>query len=146
MTDYNDTAYEYFINYRYENNVRMIIRSGAVYLRFEGTEGWIECSGWRGELKASSGEILNSIIGPDEIHLFTCPAGEQRNFLDCVKSRGEPYFPAEIGHRCATVLHLGNLAMKLGRKLTWNPEKEEFPGDAEANRLRSREYRSPWHL
>ena len=97
-------------------------------------------------MKASSDEILNSVIGPDEINLFTCPAGEHRNFLDCVKSRKDPYFPAEIGHRCFTVLHLGNLAIRLGRKLHWDPGKEEFINDEEANRLRSREYHAPWHL
>ena len=141
-----DTAYEYFINYRYANDVRMIIRSGSVFIRFEGTEGWVGNTGWRGELEASSDEIKNSVIGPDEIHLFTCPEGEQRNFLDCVKSRQDPYFPAEIGHRCCTVMHLGNIAMQLGRTLHWDPVKEEFISDETANRLRSRPYRSPWRL
>ena len=124
----------------------MIIRSGSVFIRFEGTEGWVGNTGWRGELEASSDEIKNSVIGPDEIHLFTCPEGEQRNFLDCVKSRQDPYFPAEIGHRCCTVMHLGNISMQLGRKLQWDPAKEEFINDETANRFLSRPYRSPWRL
>ena len=97
-------------------------------------------------LEASSPEILNSVIGPDEIQLFTCPAGEHRNFLDCVKTRIDPYFPAEVGHRCSTVAHIGNIAMELGRKLRWNPDTEEFADDETANRMRSRARREPWHL
>ncbi|MCL5019722.1 MAG: Gfo/Idh/MocA family oxidoreductase [Patescibacteria group bacterium] len=141
-----DTAYEYYIEYHYASGVRMIVRSGSVFLRFEGTDGWVGNTNWRGKLEASSDEILNSTIEPNETHLFTCPEGEQRNFLDCVKSRQDPYFPAEIGHRCCTVAHLGNIAMRLKRPLRWDPAKEEFINDEEANRLRSRQYRSPWKL
>jgi len=141
-----DNAYEYYLHYQYENDVRMIVRSGHVFLRFEGTEGWVGNDGWRGALEASSDAIKDSMIGPDEVRLFTCPEGEQRNFLDCVKSRQDPYFPAEIGHRCCTVAHLGTIAMGLKRPLRWDPEQETFIGDDEANRLRTREYRWPWRL
>ncbi|MBU4458950.1 MAG: hypothetical protein KJ579_00170 [Verrucomicrobia bacterium] len=100
--------------------------------------------GWRGPIEAEPASILRETIGPGETRLFTCPGGEHRNFLDCVKSRQEPYFPAEIGHRVSSVCHLGNLSMLLGRKLRWDPAKEEFTGDAAANRLRSRASRAPW--
>ncbi|MHC4157144.1 MAG: Gfo/Idh/MocA family protein, partial [Planctomycetota bacterium] len=116
------------------------------HLWFEGTEGWVGNTGWRGNLQAEPKSILDSVIGPDEINLYTEPAGEHRNFLDCVKTRRDPYFPAEIGHRCCTVMHLGNISMLLGRKLKWNAEKEIFPNDAEANRMLSRPRRSPWNL
>ena len=99
-----------------------------------------------GDVEASSDEILNSVIGPDEIHLFTNPAGEHRNFLDCVKSRQDPYFPVDIGHRVSTVCHLANIAIKLGRKLTWDPDQEVFPHDDEANSMLSRPMREPWKL
>ena len=78
--------------------------------------------------------------------MYTCAGGEHRNFLDCVRSRKVPYFPAEVGHRCATVLHIGNISMRLGRKLRWNPEKEEFVNDPEANTMRSQPMREPWTL
>jgi len=136
----------YHIEYKYANGVVLIIESGGVVIRFEGTEGWIGNSRWRGPLEASSKSILDSVIGPDEIHLYTCRAGEHRNFLDCVRSRKAPYFPAEIGHRCCTVAHLGNISMLLGRKLKWDPQKEEFINDQEANRMLSRPMRSPWRL
>jgi len=141
-----DTAVGYHIEYTYANGVTMIVDSGGVDLKFEGTDGWVGNRGWRGRLEASSPKILNSVIGPEELHLFTCPAGEHRNFLDCVKSRQDPYFPAEVGHRCCTVMHLGNIAMLTGRKLRWNPDTERFAGDEHANTLLTRAMRQPWHL
>ncbi|HID21684.1 MAG TPA: hypothetical protein EYP14_04710 [Planctomycetaceae bacterium] len=54
--------------------------------------------------------------------------------------------PVEVGHRSATVCHLANIAMELGRELKWDPAAEQFLGDEEANRLRHRAYRQPWRL
>lgn len=72
-----------------------------------------------------------------------------RNFLDCVKSREEPNAPIEVGHRSATICHLGNIAMKLqAKKLKWDVEGEVFEGDgaAEANTHLDRERRAPWKI
>lgn len=141
-----DTAKEYRIEYKYADGVRLIVTSGTPSLRFEGTEGLIGNVGWRGKLQAEPKNILDSVIGPNEIHLYTCRAGEQRNFLDCVKSRKDCYFPPEIGHRCFTIAHIGNISMLLGRKLKWDPDKERFINDEQANRMLSRSMRSPWRL
>ena len=141
-----DTAIRYQLRYGYANGVELQIQSGGTSLRFEGTEGWVGNSGWRQPLEASSPEILASKIGTEETHLYTCRGGEHRNFIDCVRSREAPYFPAEVGHRCATVLHMGNISMGLGRKLSWDPASEAFVSDAEANALRSRPLREPWTL
>lgn len=141
-----DTAKEYRIEYKYANGVGLIVTSGNPSLRFEGSEGWIGNIGWRAKLQAEPENILDSVIGPNEIHLYTCPAGEQRNFLDCVKSRKDCYFPPEIGHRCFTIAHIGNISMLLGRKLKWDPDKERFINDEQADRMLSRSMRSPWHL
>ena len=141
-----DVFFEYHLTYRYANGVEMKVDSGGVALRFEGSDGWIANDGWIGPLQASRQEILDSVIGPDEIHLFTEPRGEHRNFLDCVKSRRDPYFPAEVGHRCCTVAHLGNIAMELGRKLRWDPRAERFHDDDQANQMLARAMREPWSL
>ena len=141
-----DVFHQYHLTYRYANGVEMRVDSGGTGLRFEGSDGWIANDGWRTPIKASSDDILHSKIGPEELRLFTCPAGEHRNFLDCVKSRRDPYFPAEVGHRCCSVAHVGNIAMELGRKLRWNPDVEEFVGDDTANRMRTRARRQPWTL
>ena len=141
-----NTAKEFHLEYTYANGVKLLVDSGNPSLRFEGSDGWIGNVGWRAPLQAQPASILSSVIGPDEIHLYTCPGGEQRNFLDCVKSRQECYFPPEIGHRCFTIAHIGNIAMQLGKKLQWDPQAERFTNDDQANRMLGRAMRSPWHL
>jgi hypothetical protein len=69
-----------------------------------------------------------------------------RNFLDCVKSRQDPIEPVEVGHRTATLCHLGNIAMRLKRTIKWDPDKEQIVGDDEATGLLSRPLREPWHI
>lgn len=142
-----NTVKEYDLTFRYENGVVMTCRHGGAKIKFIGSEGWVGNNDWRGPLEASSKEILDSVIGPGEVRLYTNPAGEHRDFLDCVKSRKDPYFPVDIGHRVATVCHLGNIAIKLGRKLKWDPVAETFPGDDEAAALcKVRPMRKPWSL
>ncbi len=141
-----NTATKFRIECKFANDVKMIIRSKSPALRFEGTEGWIANDGWRAELKASDPKILEEKIGADELKLYTCPEGEQRNFLDCVKSRELCYAPVEVGHRTITIAHLGNISMVLGRKLRWNPDIEKFINDPVADWLLSRPMREPWTL
>ncbi|MFO8014815.1 MAG: Gfo/Idh/MocA family oxidoreductase [Phycisphaerae bacterium] len=141
-----NTFHEYHLTYRYANGVELLVESGGTGLRFEGTDGWVGNDGWARPVESSRPEILQSRIGPGETHLHTCRAGEHRDFLDAVHARRDPYQPAEIGHRVATIAHIGNIAMWTGRKLRWDPETETFPGDAEANRYLARSMRSPWAL
>ena len=141
-----NTVKDYDVTYRYANGVVMTCKPGDPSIKFIGTGGWVGNRGWIGKLEASTPEILNAMIGPSELHLFTNPEGEHRDFLDCVKSRKDPYFPVDIGHRVSSVCHLANIALKLKRKLKWDPEKEEFVNDAEANAMRTRTLRSPWKL
>lgn len=142
---YNTTK-DYDVTYGYANGVIMTCQPGEPSIKFIGTEGWIGNRGWRGKVEASSPKILEAKIGPDEIHLYTNPGGEHRDFLDCIKSRKDPYFPVDIGHRVSTVCHLANIAIKLGRKLKWNPVAERFENDEAANAMLSRPMRSPWKL
>jgi myo-inositol 2-dehydrogenase / D-chiro-inositol 1-dehydrogenase len=141
-----NTVKDYNVTYRYANGVVMTCQPGNPSIKFIGADGWVGNRGWRGALEASSPDILNSVIGPNEIHLYTNPEGEHRDFLDCFKSRKDPYFPVEIGHRVASVCHLANIAIKLGRKLKWDPKNERFLGDDSANAMLSREMRAPWKL
>jgi predicted dehydrogenase len=67
-----------------------------------------------------------------------------RNFLDCVRSRREPISDLESAHRVATVCHLANISLRLGRRIRWDAAREEIPGDAEAARMLVRNYRPPW--
>jgi len=140
-----NTATQYHCKYKYANGVTMDIISKGPALKFEGTEGWIGNRGWCGKLEAENPTILDSQVGPNETHLFTCPGGEIRNFLDCVKSRKPCYSPAENGHRAAGIAHLGNIAMMVGKKLEWDPKTERFDNH-EANTMLSRPMRHPWTL
>jgi len=148
---YNNVK-DYDVTYRYANGVIMRCTAGDATLsgniKFIGSDGWLGNIEWEGKLKASSPKILNSVIGPEEIHLYTNPKGEHDDFLQCVKSRKDPYFPVDIGHRVATVCHLANLSIKLGRKLKWDPVAERFENDPEANAhpFVTRPMRSPWKL
>ncbi len=141
-----NTVKEYDVTYRYANGVVMTCKPGNPSIKFIGTEGWVGNTGWRGPVQASSKEILESKIGPNELHLYTNPKGEHDDFLQCVKSRKDPYFPVEIGHRVSTVCHLANIAIKVGHKLKWDPAKEKFIGDDAANEFLDRKRRDPWQL
>jgi predicted dehydrogenase len=141
-----NTVKEYNVTYRYGNGVTMTCTPGNPSIKFIGSEGWVGNRGWRGAVEASSEKILNSVIGPEETHLYTNPEGEHDDFLKCIKNRKDPYFPVDIGHRVSTVCHLANIAIKVGRKLKWDPENEKFEGDDQANKMLSRPMRSPWKL
>jgi predicted dehydrogenase len=141
-----NTVKDYDVTFRYANGVVMTCKPGTPSIKFIGSEGWVGNTGWRGPVQANSKAILESKIGPNEIHLYTNPNGEHDDFLQCVKSRKDPYFPVDIGHRVSTICHLANIAIKTGRKLRWDPAKEQFPGDDDANAMLDRKRRDPWQL
>jgi predicted dehydrogenase len=139
-----NTAIEFYFECIYKNGVKLIVSSSARGgVAFEGTEGWVWCN--RGAIDAKPKSLLSSVIGPNEINLYRSD-DHHRNFIDCVISRKEPIAPVETAHRSITIGHLGNIAIKLGRDLKWDPDKEAFIGDDEANRELSRPKRSPWRV
>ena len=138
-----NVATSYHIEWTYADGVKLIGDEKGhevVCVTFEGTEGWIHIGSG---LDAEPKSLLTSVIGPDEIHLPDVN-DHHGNFLDCVKSRQTPLAPIEEAHRSAAICHIGNIAMKLQRKLRWNPETETFIDDAEANQMLSRPMRSPY--
>ena len=141
-----NTFVDYEIDYEYENGVKLNVKSGGTSIHFYGSEGWCGSKSWDSGLEANKKNIVKDPIPKDGLHLYTCKGGEHRNFLDCVKSRNEPYFPAEIGHRCATLCHLGNISMRLNQKLQWNPKTEKIGNSKEASSMLSRKMRKPWDL
>jgi len=141
-----DTFWDYAFENIYANGVRMIGASqGPRGVKFEGTDGWIFIHIHGGKLEAEPASLLEQKIGDNEIHLGRSP-GHQQNFIDSVKSRQQPVAHAEIGHRTASVCHLNNIAMRLGRPLKWDPVKEQFINDPEANSLITPKMRSPWKV
>ncbi len=95
--------------------------------------------------KTNPPELADSAIGPNEIHLYESKS-QHDNFVDCIKSRQRTAAPVEVAHRTITVAHLGNIAMIVGRKIRWDPVKEEVIGDETAARLLSRPKREPWRV
>ena len=144
---------------QYANGALMIVDSSLPNgIRFEGENGWIFVS--RGDyvatssdpttgskrakaLDASDPKILDSVIGPNEIHL---PKSQDHHgdWLNSVRTRQAPIAPVEVGHRSCTACLLIHAAMKLKRTLKWDPVKERFPNDDEANRLLKRPQRAPY--
>ena len=110
-------------------------------VRFEGADGWLFVT--RGKIEASRPDILHDKFSDKDVRL---PASTDHmgNFFDSVKTRKPPICDAEIGHRSASVCHLAGIAVKLGRKLAWDPAEEEFAGDPEANAHLARGQRKPW--
>jgi len=140
-----NTVKDYDVAFRYANGVVMTCKPGNPSIKFIGTDGWVGNTGWRGDFEASSDALKKARISDGETRLYTNPEGEHHDFLKCVRSRKDPYFPVDIGHRVASVCHLANIAIKTGRKLHWDPVKEEFRGDDGANQLRQvRPMRRPW--
>lgn len=120
------------ITYRYANGVRLIYKTDRPYVRFEGTEGWVHAE-FYGILKAEPESLLKSEIKPDETHLLL--KDEKRDFIDCIKTRGQTLEDAEVGHRTTSLCHLGLIAAQVGGKLKWDPDKEVFLNSDKANDL-----------
>ena len=96
-------------------------------------------------LVASDPKILSSVIGPNEVHLYTSD-DQHGNWLDCIRSRQAPTATAELGHRACSTCLVNHIAMKTKRKLHWDPAKERFNDDDEANSMLSRPQRAPYIL
>jgi hypothetical protein len=133
---------------RYPNGVKLVLRNegwlplGSCPVRFEGTTGWVE-TGDNGDLAASSETLLvgkgRKIGGyPADFHV--------RNFLDCVRSRGQTRASADIACWSHITCHAANIALFLNRKVNFDPKTCDFPGDEQANRLRSEALREPWRF
>ena len=124
-------------------------------------------------IETEPASLVDTKIGPNEIHLpvsntehendplvYDSPEKANnrltsmsyyvpdhvRNFLNCVKSRKDPIASVEVGYRSVSVCHLGNIAMRLHRKIRWDPAKEQIIGDDEAAAMLTRPMRAPWRI
>ncbi len=116
--------------YRYANGTRLYYKTDKPYIRFEGSDGWIATE-YSKPVQAEPAAILDSRIRDDEIH-FPFKTDKQ-DFIDAVKTRGRTLEDAEVAHRTMSVCHLANIAIQVGKRLQWDPEKERFVGNEAAN-------------
>jgi len=132
------------VRYRYADGVELFYTASRPFVRFEGTDGWVEANFGTPALDAHPKSLLTEVIGTSEIRL---PArGDKEDFIWAIKHRAETMEPCEVGHRTNSLCQLGLISIDLGRKLRWDPAAERFPDDEAANRLLSRSYRAPWGL
>ncbi len=133
------------VRFRYANGI-------VIRLEDNGPDAGGEFIGDRGKIRIGNNVVdsnpLNlAKISPDDLSI-RLPAIDNhiQNWFDCIKSREKPIADVEIGHRSATLCHLGNIARWVGRKLTWDPDREIFPGDEEANSYLDRPRRASYEL
>ncbi len=143
--EYRQTGDSGDVTARYANGAELIIRKGLRFgscpVRFEGEEGWIE-TGDSGQMEAYPASLL-----AERRFRGGYPANDHvREFLDCVKTRKQPRSTANAAHHSITACHCANICVRLGRTVKWDPAREEFLGDEDANRLRARAIREPWRL
>lgn len=149
---------EYEVLFTYANGVKHFLKTtkddniyGSVAnpqgqrngIRFIGADGWI----WvrRGSIEASDADLITTPL-PAEAQRLYVSSDHMGNFIECTRSRRDPICDVETGHRSATECHLANIALRLGRKLEWSADREQFVGEGatEANGLLAREMRQPY--
>lgn len=140
-----DVIQEFNAEFLFANGVRLTCKTDQPFMRFEGSEGWIEVK-YPNQFECSPESLETWRPGPNDISL-PFKRTEKRDFLDSVKSRQQPLYDAEGGHRNASLSHLALTAIDLGRKLKWDPVAEKVIGDDQANEhLRPKPLRPPWKL
>lgn len=155
--NYYDTVPVFRVTYTYENGVKLVTSNDLndYGIAFHGDTGWVSVT--LNSIDASEESLLeetiaihgketsapldykgNFILQDDKEHM--------QDFLNSIRTGSKTECDAEIGHRSASVCHLGNISMLLGRKLMWDPKKEQFVNDTEANAFLRRPMRKPWTI
>jgi predicted dehydrogenase len=151
-----DTAETWEVEHRYAGGAKLIhmdmptalkrawqFRLQWMSMLFTGTEGWIHVS--RNSFQTDPPSLARAVIGPNEVRLPRS-SDHRGNFLDAIRTGSGTISPIEAAVRSDAVCHHADIAMRLKRKLRWDPVAEEFPGDERANRLLARPMRAPWRV
>jgi predicted dehydrogenase len=138
-----DTVLTFRLEFTYANGAKIVMTDTGQNrhgVKFVGEQGWVFT---RGEIEAEPRSLLKEEPRPGEVGLYRS-VDHAQNFIECVRSRRETITPAEIAHRATSTALLGGIACRLGRPLRWDPQRETFPEDGEADRLLRCAWRSPW--
>jgi len=142
----NDTPISWHTEYLFADGLRWTFTSNdknPVGIRFEGTDGWVFVN--RSLIDTHPKSLLTTELGPNDIRLYHSNNHKQ-DFLDCVKTCSEPICPVEAGHYTNNICILSDISVRLGRKLKWDPAREIFINDKQANHMLTRTMRGRWHL
>lgn len=140
-----DTLTEFNARFRYADGVTLDYRMDVPFIRVEGDEGWIQAH-WNsaGGLKASDPKILRTKFRDSDSRVPT--RGDKQDFISAIREGTTVMADAEIGHRTCSMGQIAHIAIQRGKALDWDPQKETFPSDPEANLLLAGTYREPWKL
>jgi predicted dehydrogenase len=152
--DIRDVPYSWTVEHRYANKVTVIhmdlltARTRAPQFKFgnmasliTGTKGWIWVN--RQDLRTEPASLLDTVIGSGEKRVILSD-DHRRNFVDAIRTGSRPIAPVNAAVHAETVCQQADIAMRLKRRLRWDPKAERFVGDDQANRLLSRAIRAPW--
>jgi len=155
-TGCNDAVYNWDVRLQFANGVSMTYWATGVpkdehprlkrlgnYAQLIGTEGWIAV--YYNSMMCEPESLQTAAFGPNDIRL-PVSRGQERNFIECVKSRNTPVAHVDDAVRSDIISHVSDIAIRVGRKIKWDPIKEEIIGDDEARNMCTRAMRAPWRL
>jgi len=140
-----DTVLTFRLSLEYANGITITMTDTGENphgVRFNGDRGWMHT---RGAITCEPASLAREVIGPNDTRLYRSDFHEQ-NFLDCIRTGRETITPVETAHRATSAALVAGIALRLGRRVQWDPEAERFVNDPEADRLLSYPMRAPWRL
>jgi len=140
-----DTVVDWDVRGRYANGAEFTLKHGSDLTTFVGTEGWIAAGRGRHTLAAEPASLLNVKIKPEEIHLLQ-DNDHYANFIRSVLARKDPVSNIDSAAQSDFMSHLGDICIRTGRKIRWDPVRETIIGDETAARMMHRSMREPWTL
>ena len=147
-TAFSETPVTAEVRCTYADGVKIVLRSSgtfeARYIRFVGSDGWVQVDDQTNVVTAKPDDILR--LRGISARSWAHTGDHARDFLDCVKTRRRTVCYPEAAHRATTICHAANICVRLGRPLKWDPAAERFLGDSDANHMLARAMRAPWHL
>ena len=130
------------LKFTYANGVEMF-HGGPSGCTFEGSDATLYVD--RNKMECTKEEILKEPLTKEDSSIIVAD-NHKKNWLEAIRGNKKTLCPAEVGHRSASICHLGNIGYRVGKPLEWDPVKETFTNNQEANKLLFREYRAPWKL
>lgn len=137
-----DTVMNWEVRCTYANGLVLNFKTGSDSTTFTGTNGWVRIS--RRGIEADPSSLIARFPAPDRFS--TMGRNHTRNFLDSIRGQTTPESPIDCAIRTDLISHLSNIAVRTGRKIRWDPAKEQIAGDAEASKMMDRPLRKPWTL